>query len=158
MTDETDITPEEMARMWAEGEPVELHAMRNAIDARLAAYYEAHKDDPAWIWDDAPEQVRRATADADRGDVIEGSGDVIKPRRMASMLSFRLAPEDMDALRDAVEKSGLSLSAFIREAALRDARKLSRPVPPHSCNPVGCKWCNPLHHDDAVTIVTRMAS
>ncbi|MFE9604768.1 plasmid mobilization protein [Streptomyces hokutonensis] len=66
-----------------------------------AAYYEAHKDDEGeWGEPEAPAQPRR---------------------RLASMISVRLAPEESQLVRDAAERAGVSVSAFIRSAALAAA-------------------------------------
>ena len=69
-----------------------------------AEFYQAHKDDPE-EWEDA---------DGSRGR---------KPRRerLDSIISVRLTPDEEDALRAAAADRGLSLSAFVRGAALRDA-------------------------------------
>lgn len=66
-----------------------------------AEYYEAHKDDPdEW-----------------------GEPEPAKPRRrLASMFSVRLAPAELETVRDAAERRGLSVSAFLRMAALNEAR------------------------------------
>lgn len=71
-----------------------------------ATYYEAHKDDPE-EWGEAPEPA--------------------KPRRrLASMISVRLAPDEAAVVRKAAERLGLSISAFMRQAVLAAAsRELS---------------------------------
>jgi len=58
----------------------------------------------------------------------DGDADWAEPRpapagrrRLDSMLSVRLAPREADAVRAAAERLGLSVSAFLRQAALREA-------------------------------------
>jgi hypothetical protein len=51
-------------------------------------------------------------------------------RRLDSMLSVRLAPREVDAVRAAAERLGLSVSAFLRRAALQEAE------PPVNVRPV----------------------
>src|SRR5437764_2803255 len=64
-------------------------------------YYEAHKDDPdEWGTPLSP-----------------------KPRRrLASMFSVRLAPQELALVRSAAEERGLSVSSFLRMAALKEAQ------------------------------------
>jgi hypothetical protein len=62
-----------------------------------AEYYQQHKDDP----DEWGEPVERKPS-----------------RRLASMVSVRLAPEELDRIRQAAEDAGESVSNFIRRAAL----------------------------------------
>jgi hypothetical protein len=74
-----------------------------------AAYYEAHRGDDADEWD-------------------EPEPEPAKPRRrLASMISVRLTPEEVDAVREAARQSGTSVSAFMREAALARAEGRERP-------------------------------
>jgi uncharacterized protein (DUF1778 family) len=68
-----------------------------------AEYYQAHKDDPE-EWGE-PESVEKP-----------------KNRRLAAMISVRFAPEEEAAVRQAAATRGESVSHFIRQAALRDAR------------------------------------
>jgi uncharacterized protein (DUF1778 family) len=72
-----------------------------------AAYYEAHKDDPDEWGDATPSGKPR--------------------RRLASMFSVRLAPTEADLVRREAENRGMSVSAFLRTAALAEANK-GRPV------------------------------
>lgn len=66
-----------------------------------AAYYEANKDDPD-EWGEAKPPTRPR-------------------RRLASMFSVRLAPAEAAVVRQAAESSGISVSAFLRTAALTEA-------------------------------------
>jgi len=77
-----------------------------------AAYYETHKDDSDEWGDVAPSGKPR--------------------RRLASMFSVRLAPAEADVVRRAAESRGMSVSAFLRSAALAEATHEARgcPVPP----------------------------
>jgi len=75
----------------------------------------------------------------DRGDYYEANrddheewGDAVptKPRRkLASMISVRLSPEETQEIRRAAEESGLSVSAFLRDAAVRQARFINNVAP-----------------------------
>ncbi|ERR1039457_6214976 len=66
-----------------------------------AAHYETHKDDPDEWGDGTPRSKPR--------------------RRLASMFSVRLAPAEAAVVREAAEKRGMSVSAFLRAAALAEA-------------------------------------
>jgi hypothetical protein len=70
---------------------------------RDADYYQAHKDDPEQ-WGD-PQPVRRS-----------------RKRRLAAMISVRFTPEEEDEIRRAAQAKGASVSQFIRETALKEAR------------------------------------
>jgi Mobilization protein NikA len=72
-----------------------------------ATYYEAHKDDPEEWGEGLPAKQRR---------------------RLASMFSVRLSPSEAAEVRAAAERRGVSVSAFLRAAALKEA--LSTPVGP----------------------------
>jgi uncharacterized protein (DUF1778 family) len=73
-----------------------------------AAYYESHKDEPG-DWGEAEPPKER--------------------RRLASMISVRLSPEEAAVVRAAAERQCLSVSAFLRNAALREARTQGPAVP-----------------------------
>jgi hypothetical protein len=77
-----------------------------------AAHYEAHKDDADEWGDAAPSAGPR--------------------RRLASMFSVRLAPAEAAIVRQAAESRGMSVSAFLRSAALLEAtdghRTSTRPM------------------------------
>ena len=68
-----------------------------------ADYYQAHKDDPD-EWGEPQAGPRRR-------------------QRMASVLSVRFAPDEVDAIRAEADRQGLSVSAFVRAAALREAHR-----------------------------------
>ena len=74
--------------------------MANETEAERVAYYEAHKDDPdEW-----------------------GEVETPRPRRrLASMISVRLSPREAEIVREAAEREKVSVSAFIRQAALQAA-------------------------------------
>ena len=74
-----------------------------------AAYYQAHKDD-----------------DEEWGDAIQPP--VAASRRLATMLSARFAPEEVESIRGAAEAEGSSLSNFIRLAALARAQRVRAPL------------------------------
>lgn len=74
--------------------------MANETEAERAAYFEAHKDD------------------LDEWEEAEGP----KPRRrLASMISVRLSPREAEIVREAAQRETVSVSAFIRQAALQAA-------------------------------------
>ncbi|CAN5164710.1 hypothetical protein BH20ACT24_BH20ACT24_00960 [soil metagenome] len=68
-----------------------------------AKYYQDHKDDPS-EWGDAEPPERAGK------------------RRLASMLSVRLAPEEEESVRREARKRQLSVSSFIRSAVLAECR------------------------------------
>jgi predicted DNA-binding ribbon-helix-helix protein len=65
------------------------------------------------------EQERRELAQQNAGEVIEGSGRVVTPRRLGQMVSLRLEPAVAEALRELANRRGISLSELLREAAIR---------------------------------------
>ncbi len=56
-------------------------------------------------------------------DLIEGSGRRGEPRRLDQMISARLDPTLVAALKGLAEKRGISLSDVLREAALALLRR-----------------------------------
>jgi hypothetical protein len=77
------------------------------VPSKDAEYYQAHKDDPG-EWGE-PEPAKRSK------------------RRLAAMISARFAPEEEDLVRRAAAERGESVSRFVREAALREARQRMSP-------------------------------
>ena len=75
-----------------------------------AAYYQAHKDDPGEWGEPTPAQKP-------------------KKRRLAAMVSVRFTPEEEDEIRQAAQSKGKSVSQFIRETALKQARSSSSKAP-----------------------------
>jgi predicted DNA-binding ribbon-helix-helix protein len=65
------------------------------------------------------EQERRELAQQHAGEVVEGSGRVVTPRRLGQMVSLRLEPAVAEALRELANQRGISLSELLREAAIR---------------------------------------
>jgi predicted DNA-binding ribbon-helix-helix protein len=65
------------------------------------------------------EQERRELAQQHAGEVVEGSGRVVTPRRLGEMISLRLEPALAEALRELADRRGVSLSELLREAAVR---------------------------------------
>ena len=51
-------------------------------------------------------------------DLVEGSGRRLEPRRLDQMISVRLDPTIVAALRQIASQRGISLSEAVREAAL----------------------------------------
>ena len=66
-----------------------------------ATYYQQHKDDEAEWGPPAPAPARRRES-----------------RRLASMVSVRFSPEEVDRLRGRADDAGLSLSGYVRHVAL----------------------------------------
>jgi hypothetical protein len=75
----------------------------------LAGYYQSHRDDE----DEWGEPVK---------------APVSQSRRLASMISARFAPDEAEAIRDAASAEGISVSQFIRLAALARAGHGQRPA------------------------------
>lgn len=65
----------------------------------------------------ADEMRRRELAHRHRGEVVEGSGVPIEPRRLDQMVSLRLDPEVLRDLREIAEARNATVSAVLREAA-----------------------------------------
>jgi uncharacterized protein (DUF1778 family) len=72
---------------------------------RDADYYQQHKDDTE-EWN---EPLQSALSS--------------RRRRLDAMVSIRLRPDEAQLLRDVAESVGLSLSQFVRDAALRSAHQ-----------------------------------
>jgi uncharacterized protein (DUF1778 family) len=75
-----------------------------------AEYYQAHKDDPEEWGEPKPSSKP-------------------KRRRLAAMISVRFAPQEEDAIRKAASARGESVSHFVRQAALKEARSTSATPP-----------------------------
>lgn len=82
-----------------------------------AAYHEARKDDPDEWGEPEPPKPRR---------------------RLASMISVRLSQREAMVVREAAERGGVSVSAFLRTAALQAA--LGGETTHHNLN----RWSAPL--------------
>jgi hypothetical protein len=65
------------------------------------------------------ERERRELAQQHAGEVVEGSGRVVPPRRLGQMVSVRLEPGLLEALRELASRRGISLSEALREAAIQ---------------------------------------
>ena len=65
------------------------------------------------------EHERRELAQQHAGEVVEGSGKAVAPRRLDQMVSLRLEPELAVALRELANRRGVSVSELLREGALR---------------------------------------
>jgi hypothetical protein len=65
------------------------------------------------------ERERREQAQRHAGEVVEGSGRMVAPRRLGQMVSVRLEPGLAEALRELAKRRGISLSESLREAAVR---------------------------------------
>jgi hypothetical protein len=73
-----------------------------AMSQQDAEYYQAHKDDPQEWGEPQPAPKSRR-------------------RRLVAMISVRFTPEEEQAVRQAAQKTGNSVSNFIRQAALKAA-------------------------------------
>lgn len=67
------------------------------------------------------EHQRRALAEEHRGEVVEGSGVPVEPRRLDQMVSVRLDPAILRELRAIAKSRDTSLSAVLRDAAVQYA-------------------------------------
>jgi hypothetical protein len=65
------------------------------------------------------EQERRELAQQHAGEVVEGSGRMVTPRRLGQMVSVRLDPGLVEGLRELASRRGISLSEVLRDAAIR---------------------------------------
>lgn len=65
------------------------------------------------------EQERRELAQQHAGEVVASSGRVATPRRLGQMVSVRLEPGLVEALRDLANRRGISVSEALREAAIQ---------------------------------------
>lgn len=74
--------------------------MSDKTEVDRAAYYEARKDDDREWGDAEPSKPRR---------------------RLASMFSVRLSPREAVIVREAAEVRSMTISAFLRAAALKEA-------------------------------------
>ena len=77
-----------------------------------AEYYQAHKDDPGEWGEPEPEPEPKKKP---------------KKRRLAAMISARFAPEEEELVRRAAAERGESVSRFVRESALSEARRQIAP-------------------------------
>ena len=79
---------------------------------------------------DMSERERRESAYANRGNVIEGSAEFVEPRRLDHVVSVRLQPELLAALRRVAEERGVTVSDLLREAAdrLLEAQDQQQPI------------------------------
>lgn len=115
---ELDTTEDQLDAMMREGEPVEIED-DGPVEKVVAAFERGEKGLTA----PPNERERAAHYEANRDDPAEwGEPTLAKPRRrLASMISVRLAPEQIDLIREAAERQGMSVSAFLRSAALDEA-------------------------------------
>jgi len=65
----------------------------------------------------ASERARREEALQHRGEVVRGSGRALEPRSVPQVVSLRLSPELITALRALAELRGTSVSELLREGA-----------------------------------------
>lgn len=86
-----------------------------------AEHYERHQGDTSDWGEPLPEQPRR---------------------RLASMISVRLAPDEIAKIREAAKRDGLTVSAFLRDAAL----KAASPEEPPSSSPAAAYQLIELSH------------
>lgn len=64
---------------------------------------------------DMSEIQRRELADAHRGKVVPDSGTPVEGRRLGQMVSLRLEPDTIVALRDIASRRGVTMSDLLRE-------------------------------------------
>jgi hypothetical protein len=65
------------------------------------------------------ERERREFAQQHAGEIVEGSGKAVAPKRLDQMISLRLEPELAAALRELANRRGVSVSELLREGAIR---------------------------------------
>lgn len=65
------------------------------------------------------ERERREAAQQHAGEVIAGSGRSVAPKRLDQMVSLRLEPDLVAALRALADRRGVSVSELLREGAIR---------------------------------------
>ena len=65
------------------------------------------------------EAERRELAQQHAGEVVEGSGKAVAPKRLDQMISLRLEPELAAALRELANRRGVSVSELLRDGAIR---------------------------------------
>jgi hypothetical protein len=76
----------------------------------------------------ADERARRELADKHRGDVVEGSASPVVGRRLDQVISLRLEPDLVVALRNLAEQQGTTMSDLLRQGALRVLAEAAEPV------------------------------
>ena len=69
----------------------------------------------------ADEHRRRVLADEHRGEVVDGSGVPVEPRKLDQMVSVRLDPAILRELRAIAASRDKTLSAVLRDAAVQYA-------------------------------------
>ncbi len=72
------------------------------------------------------EHRRRALAEEHRGEVAEGSGVPVEPRRLDQMVSVRLDPDVVRELRAIATARNTTLSSVLRDAAAQYATHAHR--------------------------------
>jgi predicted DNA-binding ribbon-helix-helix protein len=64
------------------------------------------------------EAARRELAQQHAGEVVEGSGRAVEPRRLGQMLSVRLEPQLAEALRRVADRRVTTVSDLLRDAVI----------------------------------------
>jgi uncharacterized protein (DUF4415 family) len=75
----------------------------------------------------ASEKTRRELAQRTHSGAIEGRGEVLEPRRLDQLVSLRLDPQLISALRELATERQTTISVLLREAAsrlVRDSRAI----------------------------------
>jgi hypothetical protein len=103
------------------------------------------------------EKERRQTAYAHRGEVVEGAGEPVEPKRLGQAHAVSLSADDAEAVTAAARRLGMSVQDFIRRTVVASAKHVNRQVPPHNRGGAGCGWCDPLR-ETSVTYVTAGAA
>lgn len=76
------------------------------------------------------ESSRREAAFANRGEVVEDSGEPLAPKRMSEMISVRLDAELVASLRALAAERHISLSDILRSAAVELIAREQQPAAP----------------------------
>lgn len=74
------------------------------------------------------EKERRELAEAHKDDIDVESAAPVTPKRLGQMISLRLDPEVVIALRDLAIERGVSLSDLLREGAAKVLTEASQPM------------------------------
>lgn len=71
------------------------------------------------------EKSRRQQAQAHKGEIVPGSGELLGSRNLEHMISVRLGDDLVSALRGMADRRGVSLSGLIREALQEHAAQVN---------------------------------
>lgn len=90
------------------------------------------------------------------GEVVEGSGEVVEPKRLGRSHAITLDADAADAVMAAAERLGMSVSDFIRRSAVATAKRTTQIVPYHACGGISCTFCDPLGETTVTYVSTGL--